>query len=169
MAFELLGCNRAKGLVTICNSGLAMELEIPSRFGDIRQRTHGEAVLEIDRLARILATGADALRGLYLKICDMIRSHELTDEEIRSVLGRHFPPPRVSEFVKIANAPPEVYRRYYAGFIGFRAALAECRGYRRHTTKELHRKKVRRAAERLITLLGQGEVVVCGKRVIVSA
>lgn len=148
------------------NEPLPVTLSIPSRW-NFEKLTHAEAVEEVDRLAQILVRGTDALCGLYLRICETIRVRQFTDEEIRSVLGKHFPQPRVSEFVKIANAPPEVYRRYQAGFIGFRAALAECRGYRINTTEFLKSKKIRRTAGRLIDLMGQGEVVVKGKRVLI--
>lgn len=143
-------------------------LTIPSQWSCARL-THAEAVSEVDRLAKILLTGADALCGLYMRICETIRRYSFTDAEIRATLGKYFPPPRVSEFVKIANAPPEVYRRYEAGFIGFRAALAECRGYQINTTEFLKSKKIRRAAERLINLMdGVGEVTVKGRKITVA-
>lgn len=142
-------------------------LTIPSRWGK-GKFSHDEAIEEIDRLAKILVRGADALCGLYLRICDTIRESRLENEEIRSTLSKHFPPPRVSEFIKIANAPEDVYRRYRAGFIGFRAALSECRGYRINSSEFLQSKKIRRAARRLIDLIGHGEVTVKGRRVSVT-
>jgi hypothetical protein len=142
-------------------------LEIPNRFWDLTKRTHAEAVEEIGRLAGILSTGATALGGLYSRVCDLIRKNNLTDREIRDTLSKHFPSSRVAEFIRVANAPPEVYRRYYGGFIGFKTALAECRGYQIHTDDELRKKKIRRAAERLIALLAEGEVTIKGVRVTV--
>jgi hypothetical protein len=149
------------------NLGGSTTIDIPSRW-NFHNSTHAEAVAEVDRLSQILVRGAEALSGLYLRICDTIRDHKFTDDEIRRILGKHFPPPRVSEFVKIANAPPEVYRRYRGGFIGFRSALSECRGYQINTTEFLKSKKIRRTAERLINLMGDGEVTVNGKRVTVG-
>lgn len=139
---------------------------VPSRWA-IMPLDHAGALRELDRLAGVLVEGAEALGGLYMRICDTMREHQLTDTEIRSVLERHFPPPRVSEFIRIARAPEEVYRRYRGGFVGFRAALAECRGYHVHGDGWLTQRKIRRAAERLVLLLGQGEVAVRGRRVIV--
>lgn len=151
------------------NVGEGVELVVTkiSRW-DCRKRSHSEAVQELGNLVRTLSIGAEQLTNLYMRICDLIRLHQLSDDEIRGITAPHFPAPRVSEFIKIANAPDEVYRRYRAGFIGFRAALNECRGYRLHTDDHLKRRKIRRAAQRLITLMGQGEVTVSGKKVIVS-
>lgn len=162
--------NRADGAqsgITMCKPSPTV-LSIPSRW-TFEKQTHAEAIQEIDTLAQLLVTGAEALSGLYLRICDTIRKHELTPDEIRDVLGKHFPPPRVSEFVRIAQAPPEVYRRYHAGFVGFRATLAACRGYRITADGELHHRKIRRAAERLVQLMGSGCVSVRGHHITVDA
>ena len=154
------------GSLTLCKMETLELSMVPTRW-DFARRTKPEAIAEIDRCAGILADGAERLCGLYLKICDMIRWQGLTPDEIREVLSKHFPSPRVSEFIRVSNAEPEVYRRYRCGIIGFRAVLDECRGYRIHDNKwRLHR-KIRRAAERLIALLGSGELTVCGHRVIV--
>lgn len=141
-------------------------LDIPSQW-DWNNYTHEQAVAEIDRCAGILARGAEALSGLYVKICTLIRRHGLTDSEIRDALSRHFPPPRVSEFITIAHAPDEVFRRYHAGFVGFRATLNECR-YKLHSDAWRRQRTIRRTAERLIHLLGQGTVEVLGHRVTVA-
>ncbi len=156
--------------LTMCNLGDSLPpatITIPGRWAG-STLTHAEAVAEVDRLAAILVKGTDALCGLYLRICDTIRLRKFTDDEIRETLSKYFPAPRVSEFVKIANAPDEVYRRYHAGFIGFRSALAECRSYTINSTHALKQKKIRRTAERLINLIGAGEVTVKGKRVTVG-
>jgi len=137
---------------------------IPGRFV-VSQLTHEQAIEAVDRLALILSKGIEALSGLYLRVCDTIRDNGLTDDEIRHTLSKYFPPPRVSEFIRIANAPLETYRRYRAGFIGFRAALNECRGYRILSTETLTQKKIRRAAERLVMLYPQGQLVVRGKQI----
>lgn len=138
--------------------------DLPCRWShDIR--THEDALLDIDRCGRLLAEGVERLSGLYLRICDDIRNHGLTENEIRATLGKHFPPPRVSEFIRVANAAPETYRRYRFGLVGWKATLAECRGYKQTPTKELTRRRIRRCAERLVLLLGRGEVQVRGRRV----
>lgn len=144
-----------------------MTQPIPSRF-DLCKRNRTETLKELDRCAAILAHGLEQLSGLYMRMCDLIRDHDLTDAEIRQVLGKHFPPPRVSEFCLVARAEPETYRRYRAGFVGFKATLAECRGYRLHGNAWLHQRKVRRAAERLVTLLDRGELDVAGHHVAVT-
>jgi len=131
------------------------QIAIPSRWSVLTARATREEVLsEIDSLAAILVKGVAALQGLYLRICDTMRNHHVSNEDAREILSRHFPPPRVSELIKVANAPEEVYRRYRAGFFGFKAALAECRGYRILPEERLVHKRMRRAAERLINLAG---------------
>jgi hypothetical protein len=151
----------------MCNLGTETTLVVPARWSCGRM-THAQAVAEVDNLARMLVNGIAALSGVYLRICDTIRQSGLTDDEIRDGLGKHFPPQRVSEFIRIARAPDEVYRRYRAGFVGFRATLSECRGYRLHSDDWLKRRKIRRTAERLIGLMGQGSVEVCGRQVTVA-
>lgn len=139
-------------------------ITVPSRW-DWTNRSRVEVLQELDKCAQILVKGTEALSGLYLKMCDMIREHGLTDDEIRVALCKHFPPPRISEFLKVARAPDLVYRRYRAGFVGFKAVLAECRGYRIHQDEWLKRRKIRRAAERLMLLMPQGgSVEVCGRK-----
>jgi len=97
-------------------------------------------------------------------MCDLIRLHEMTDREIKESLGKHFPQPRISEIMRVSRAPDDVYRRYRAGFFGFKAALEQCRGYRVTSTSELNRRKIRRAAERLIVLLnGPAQLTVRGR------
>lgn len=128
-----------------------LHISIPSRW-TFQHFTHIEALHEVDRLAGIVAAGVEALHGLYLRITDLIRENELTDEEVKQTLASHFPQPRISELIRVAHAPPEVYRRYACHFFGFKAALQECRGYRVNRTEILRRRQVRRAAERLVKL-----------------
>lgn len=141
-------------------------LELPSRWS-VEDRSHADAVKEIAQLGIVLSRGIDALHGVYMRITDLIREHKLTAAEIRSALGDTFPPPRVSEFILVANAPENTYRRYKTGFVGFKATLQECRGYRIAASDDLRRRKIRRTAERLVLLLGPGEVEVRGRRVVV--
>ena len=150
---------------TVCNSESEVLECLPRRW-DLEKRDRESAKREIARCAELLARGVDAVCNLYMRICDQIRDHELTDGEIRGLLSRHFPPPRVSEFIRVANAPRETYMRYRAGLVGFRAVLQECRGYHILAPEHIHKKKVRRAAERLLTLMGdRREVEILGHRI----
>lgn len=171
LAFELLcqpTIRNGTEAVTLCKNQMDTVISIPSRW-EVDNRTHAQALADIDRCAALLARAVEASRGLYLRICDSIRLHGLTDGEIRAVLSKHFQPPRVSEFLLIARAPDEVYRRYQLGFVGFRATLSRCRGYTVHSSDFLKRRKIRRAAERIIDLLGPGEVCCSGMRVVVES
>lgn len=123
---------------------------------------------ELSNLASIIVRGCDAIHGVYMRICDLIRDTELTDAQIRDALSRHFPSSRISEILRVSRAPEDVYRRYRAGFFGFKAALEQCRGYTVTATPELNRRKIRRAAERLVTLLdGPGTLSIRGRTVAV--
>lgn len=123
---------------------------------------------ELDRIAGLLVVGIGALGGLYLRMCDLVRNGILTESQSREILSRHFPPPRVSEILRVAGAPDEVYNRYRAGFFGFKAALRECRGYRVTPSRELRRRKLQRAAERLLELLGgEGEINIRDRSIVV--
>lgn len=127
-----------------------------------------EAVSEINSLAQTLVTGAEAISGVYMRMCDVIRKADLPDWKVRQQLGKYFPQPRVSEIMKVARASDEVYLRYSAGFFGFKSALKQCRAYSITPSQELKRRQVRRAAERLIALLGHGEVQVKDSKVTIS-
>lgn len=84
-----------------------------------------QAKLEIAELAEVINQGTQALGGVYMRICDTIRNAGLLDSEVRKALSPHFPPPRISEILKVCRAPEMVYARYHAGFFGFRAALSQ--------------------------------------------
>lgn len=140
-------------------------IDFPSRW-TFHPKNQEEAARELSTLAETLAKGCEAVHGLYMRMCDLIRLTELPEDQIRKSLSRHFPQPRISEILRVSRAPDEVYRRYRAGFFGFKAALAECRGYRITPTKELNRRKIRRTAERLVALLdGPGELRIRGKTI----
>lgn len=112
----------------------------------------GQSKRELDRLSSICIRGADAVIGVYMRICDLIRSGPLTDDEARSILSNHFAQPRVSEILRVARAPDEIYSRYTAGFFGFKAAVRQCRAYNITPADELKRRQIRRAIGRLISL-----------------
>lgn len=75
----------------------------------------------------------------------------------------------MSEILRVARAPEEIYSRYSTGFFGFKAALKSCRMYNVTPSEELTRRKIKRAAERLILLVnGAGEVRVNGRRIVIE-
>jgi uncharacterized protein (DUF2236 family) len=133
--------------------GTPVKLTIPSRWVVIN-RDHQAAQAELSQIAIILVRSAEAIGDLYMRMCDLIRESDITDDEVRHILESHFPPSRISEILRVSRAPREVYIRYTAGFFGFKAALRQCRGYQVTAAKELCRRKIRRAAERLVLLLG---------------
>jgi len=124
---------------------------------------------ELAKLAETLSQGCEAISGLYMRMCDLVRSSGLTDDEVRESLCRQFPDSRISEIIRVSRSPEEIYSRYHAGFFGFRAALKECRGYQVTSSAELHARKARRAAERLVLLLGDsGSIRVRGRLVTIT-
>lgn len=140
-------------------------LSFPSRW----TIGHKDAKVELGALAQTLTRGAEAMAGLYMRMCDLIRDAGLTDSEVREILSAHFPQPRISEILRVSRAPNEVYVRYTAGFFGFKSALKECRGYQVNTSAELNRRKTRRAAERLILLTGgSGSIQIKGKVITIT-
>lgn len=137
-------------------------VRFPSRWQLDRGKGVAAVRQEIADLAEIINRGTEAITGCYMRICDLIRSRGLTEAEVRDILSPHFPPPRISEILRVANAPEQVYLRYSTGFFGFKAALRVCRGYRVTPAARLLRVRARRAAERLILLGFRGEMVVRG-------
>ena len=129
-------------------------ISFPGRFvirtGE--QRKVAELERELDSMARILVEGCRAISGLYMRMCDVIRDGPFTDDDVRRILGQHFPPSRVSEILRVARAPERVYQKYAAGFFGFKAALRATRFYQITPSQELKRRKLRRAAERIVSL-----------------
>lgn len=107
---------------------------------------------ELMRLADIVARGTVALAGVYMRICQVIRSGALADEEVRKILEPYFSGPRISELLRVSRAPEAVYVRYRGGFFGFKAVLRQCRGYTVTPDIELRRRKLRRTAQRLVIL-----------------
>jgi hypothetical protein len=129
-------------------------LTIPSRWGSRGSKmTHAEAVAEVEMHAKLLAAGSKALCGLYLRICDTMRTHSFSNEEMKKVLSKHFARQRVDELIQVVNAPDDVYRKYHAQLIGFRAVLEQCRSYRIHSCDFLKKKTILRTAHKLIKLL----------------
>jgi len=143
-------------------------VEFPSRW-TIQKHDTVSAARELSSLAETLVKGCEAIHSLYMRMCDLIRQNQLSDNEVRKLLEKHFPHPRISEILRVSRAPDEVYRRYRAGFFGFKAALAECRGFTINSTSELTRRKIRRCAERLVLLLdGPGKLEIRGRVVSVA-
>jgi len=143
-------------------------IEVPGRW-TLQHRDASSVSRELSTLAETLIRGCEALHGCYMRICDLVRLHELTDKEVKEALGKHFPQPRISEILRVSRAPEDVYRRYRSGFFGFKAALEQCRGYRVTPNAELNRRRIRRTAERLVLLLdGPGELKIRGRLISVS-
>jgi hypothetical protein len=115
--------------------------------------TREEVIGELTKLVHTLSSGAKVLSGLYMRVCDMMRNYNLSDDDIRTVLRPHFSNPRICDFLKIVHSPDEVYRKYRGGFIGFRATIEQCRTFLVPQTELLKTKRVRRVAARLLFLM----------------
>lgn len=146
------------------NSVCSMEtyLALPDRWVT-EKLSHTEALREVKNLGNVLNKATTAVGHCYMRLCDVIRDYKLTDDEVRVALKDSFPKQRISELLRVANAPGEIYARWHTGFFGFKAALRECRYYNITKTDVLLDRQKRRAAERLVKLAGAGEVIeVCG-------
>lgn len=142
-------------------------LTIPCRWSvNNRQLTSVEAQNEIAGLAEIVKEGTRAIAGVYMRLCDVIRDAQLSDDDVRTALRPHFKDARISEILRVSRAPYEVYSRYSAGFFGFKATLSMCRGFRVPLSPEMRRRKIRRAAERLISLLDGPQIIPVRGRVV---
>lgn len=111
---------------------------------------------ELERLARCFEQGAEALEGLYLRLCDFIRFHQLQPDEAREALARAgMRKERVSEVLRVAAAPEDVYRDYEARLIGFRVALERSRLCRMvaRSRVEWGKKKLARSGRNLLKLV----------------
>lgn len=131
----------------------AKTIAFPCRW-KLGKMTEEQSINEIDSLSRVLIEGCEAIAGVYMRLCDTIRESEAEDWVIRRSLSKHFSQPRVSEIMRVSRAPDDVYLKYTAGFFGFKAALEACRYYNITPTEHLKRRKVMRAAERLVQLTG---------------
>lgn len=159
---------RTKQGVSVCNRD-----EQQARYADVRRMSdeivtvgfplrwttgkslpYAEAVADLDRLGRIIVKGTDAICGVYMRICDTVRTGRIPESEVRTILARYFPGPRISEILCVSRAPEEVYHKYTAGFFGFKSALKHCRLYNITPSEELKRRQAKRAANRLLMLLG---------------
>lgn len=147
-------------------AGAGVSLTFPTRW--VISGGQAEPEEELNRLCEILIKGADAIAGTYMRMCDLIRSSNVSDKRARGILSAYFPDSRVSEIIRVSRAPDEVYRRYTTGFFGFKAALREVRGYQITPTEELNRRKARRAAQRLTELLPVGTIRINNRIVTVS-
>lgn len=143
-------------------------VSFPGRW-TLGELTDEQTVIEIENLSRIIVQGCEAISGVYMRLVGRIRECSLPDWKIRRELGKHFPQPRVSEIMRVARAPQDVYLKYSAGFFGFKSALKQCRYYHTSPTQMLLERQARRAAERLIALLGDtGRIRVKGRLVIIA-
>ena len=133
-------------------------LTVPDRFRQ-RRIDREQALREITVLGCLISRGTQAIGRCYLRITDTIREFELADGEVREALRGQFADSRISELLRVANSPNEVYNRWQAGFWGFKAALRECRYYNISPPARLIAKQKQRAAERLVKLATDGEEI----------
>ncbi len=114
--------------------------------------TRPEALAQLRSLAATFEKGSVALGGLYLRICDHIRKFGITPPEARKELAAAgYPAPKISELIKVANAPEAVYHEYHSRNVGFRATLRKTRLYYmagRHR-KQYKQRLLQRASLRL--------------------
>lgn len=143
------------------NEALTKELSgpvtvvFPGQFHLTQGKPSREQVLEqIDSMAATLNKGATAVRGLYLRICQTIREHNISDEDARATLGRHMPEPRVSEMLRIARSDKDLWARFEAGIIGYRSALRGARYYSINT-ETWKKRALRRTAQNFIKIAGK--------------
>ena len=100
-------------------------LVIPARWSISDTKASRPAVLaDVRKMGETLNRGAEAICGLYLRLCDTIRDHNLTRDEVRAALSKALPEPRISELLRVANAPDGVYMRYRVGLVGFQSGPA---------------------------------------------
>lgn len=141
-------------------------VSFPCRWPGARHLSPAEASAEIESLAIVLNKGCEAIAGVYMRLCDTIRSNHLTDRDVRSALRQHFPESRISEILRVSRAPDDVYMKYTAGFFGFRAALRQCRYYHVTPSEHLKWRKARRAAEMLVRLFDEPKTIRVKDRII---
>lgn len=130
-----------------------IELTLPSRWTIKKSTSPQEDLREIETLSKIIVEAADAVTGVYMRLCDRIRTSTVPEKEIRTALEKHFPQSRASELMRVARAPEDIYLRYTAGFFGFKAALKHCRLYSITPGDELRRRQLMRAAHRILELI----------------
>lgn len=130
-----------------------IELSIPSlHWLPEASDSHADVLDRLARLGTIFKTGSEALGGLYLRICEHIRHYRITPEEARVTLCNcGFSKVRVSEVLRVAYCPPNLYNEFRARVIGFRVCLKKTRLYYmagRHKTR-YKRRQLQRAGVRL--------------------
>ncbi len=134
-----------------------IEVKIPSRHW-LPEKTDSrrEVLVTLCNLGTLFQKGSEALGGLHLRICDTVRQHELTPEEVRfTLLAVGWGKVRISEVMRVAYAPHKVYNEFSARLIGFKVALSKTRLYYMAGRGKLRykRRKLQRAAVRLVKRL----------------
>ena len=148
-----------------CNSAMSdelappIELTLPSRWTIKKSVSPQDELREIENLSRIITESASAVAGVYMRLCDTIRSSAVSEKDIRAPLEKHFPQSRVSELMRVARAPEDIYARYSAGFFGFKAALKHCRLYSVTPSVELKRRQLMRATHRILKLIEPNQTI----------
>lgn len=74
----------------------------------------------------------------YVEVVSWIKDNQIPPKVVRSVCAPHFPPPRISEFCRVAALDGPQFDDYKQGRIGFRAALEKSRDSKK---PEIDRKK----------------------------
>jgi len=135
----------------------AIEVKLPSRHWlPERADSKRSALVTLCELGTVFKKGAEALGGLYLRICDTVRKYELTPEEVRFTLSAvGWSKVRISEVMRVAYAPQKVYNEFSARLIGFKVALSKTRLYYMAGRGKLRykRRQLQRAAVRLVKRL----------------
>jgi len=106
-------------------------IKVPSRWWlSERTDTHPDALARLGELGTIFQKGTEALGGLYLRICDHIRVYKITPDDARATLSKvGFRRQRISEVLRVASAPANIYNEYKARLTSFRIALTKTRMY----------------------------------------
>ncbi|MCZ7640564.1 MAG: hypothetical protein M5U12_33605 [Verrucomicrobia bacterium] len=118
--------------------------------------SHSEALAKVREVAGLFERGGEAVTGLYLGLCDLIRTHELEAAEVRPVLlAAGWSKSRASEVLRVAGAPESVWREYSARLVGFKVALQRTRLYRMvgRGSQRYRERMARRAGVRLVQRL----------------
>lgn len=83
---------------------------------------------ELHKLAIEAKKAGDQFADKWRAVVAFVHSKQMPPEQITPVLlDAGFPPSRASEIKMIAQAPPEIYKRYQAKELGFRPAVEKAR------------------------------------------
>jgi len=84
---------------------------------------------QVKELARQISEAGNRQRGLYLDLARVVRWMQLEPKPLRKLLAEAgWPPPRVSEFLRVVNVSAPMWASFEKDFVGWRVALAKSRG-----------------------------------------